>query len=117
MSEPIYWLLALQIEPGQLEFFKAICQKLVESTRLEEGVLNYEWSLSEDGNICHIYERYADSDAIKIHAERVAEDVGQLLQIATPISFVIYGKPDAEVKEMLADLNPTYLIPLAGFTR
>ena len=117
MSEIIYWVLAVRIHPGQQETFKAFSAELIESTRNEVDTLNYEWSLSGDGEVCHIYERYADSRAIMVHIERNGDTVGKLFAVSTPLSFVVYGAPQDEVKAALADLNPVYMTPLDGFSR
>jgi quinol monooxygenase YgiN len=116
-TQEVYWVLTLKIQVGQEEAFRALSAKLVESTSAEEGALNYEWSLSADGGTCHVYERYVDSAAVKIHRQRNGEMVGQLMKLATPASFVLYGAPDDEVKEMLAARNPTVMTPLGGFGR
>jgi quinol monooxygenase YgiN len=116
-SEEVYWLLALKITPGQEAKFKELSAKLVESTKEEEGCLNYEWSLTPDGGTCHIYERYVDSAAIKIHGERSHVLVGQLMGVSTPVSFALYGAPDDEVKRDMAGLNPMLMKPLGGFGR
>jgi quinol monooxygenase YgiN len=39
--------------------------EMVEATRDEPGTLGYEWFLA--GSVCHILERYADSDPVIIH--------------------------------------------------
>ena len=116
-SKEVYWLLVLKITPGQESEFKAISAKLVELTKSEAGALNYEWSLSEDGQVCHVYERYADSGAVKIHGQRSHDLVGQLLAVSTPVSFALYGAPDEEVKAMFAGLKPIFTKPLGGFGR
>jgi hypothetical protein len=117
MSEIVYWLLALKINPGQETEFRTISAKLIESARQEPGCLNYEWTLSEDGQVCHIYERYADSAAVKLHSERNGSLVGQLFNFVTPLSFTIYGSPDEEVKRGLVDMQPVYMKALGGFSR
>jgi quinol monooxygenase YgiN len=117
MTGTISWILALKIHPGQLEPFKALAAKLIESTKSEPGTLNYKWTLNADGTLCHVYERYVDSAAILIHVERNGANVGQLLQIATPESFYLYGSPNDKVRQALADLKPVYMAPLGGFSR
>lgn len=117
MSEAIYWILAVNIHPGKLAEFKEVSAALVKSTRNESGTLAYEWTLSEDEQICHIYERYVDSGAIGTHIENNGERVGRLFAISTPIHFVIYGSPDPKIRAQLADLKPIYMVPLDGFTR
>ncbi len=117
MSKIIYWVLALQIHAGKEERFKALSAQLIESARQEPGTLNYEWSLSQDGAVCHIYERYIDSAAIAVHIERNGPLIGELFGLATPASFYVYGEPDEAIKSGLSDLNPVYLSPLGGFSR
>jgi quinol monooxygenase YgiN len=117
MSKTIYWVIALEILPGQTTPFQEIAAKLIESTRSESGTLAYEWALSENGETCHIFERYVDSAAVKIHLERSAKLVGQLFAVSSPLSFVIYGSPDDEVKRLLADAHPVYMQPIGGFSR
>ena len=67
MSENISWNLRVSIREGQLDNFNALMSEMVESTQSEVGALMYEWFLSEDKTTCHIYERYADSDAVMAH--------------------------------------------------
>jgi quinol monooxygenase YgiN len=116
-SQDVYWLLALKINPGQAAEFKALSERLIESSQEEPGTLHYEWSLSEDGEVCHVHERFADSAAVKIHGQRSHELVGKLMTVSKPLSFALYGAPDAEVKQMFAAMNPLLTKPLGGFGR
>jgi quinol monooxygenase YgiN len=116
-SKEIYWVLVLKISASKEAEFKALSAKLIESTKEEAGALNYEWSLTEDGGTCHIYERYADSAAVKVHLQRSLELVAQIMTVATPQSFALYGASEAEVKAMFSDLNPVFTKPLGGFGR
>lgn len=116
-SDEVYWVLMLKINHGQETQFKATSAKLIASTEQESGCLNYEWSLSADGGTCHIYERYVDSEAVKIHRERNGAMVGELLKSATALSFTLYGSPSEEVKQLMAARNPILMTPLGGFGR
>jgi quinol monooxygenase YgiN len=117
MSEEVYWVVTLKINPGQEAKFKEIREQLIESTKSEAGTLSYEWSLSEDGGTCHIYERYVDSAAAKVHLERSAPLVGQFPTVATRLGFTIYGAPSDEVKQLLSSRGAVILKPLGGFSR
>jgi quinol monooxygenase YgiN len=116
-TKEVYWVLALKINPTQESRFREISAQLVESTQGEVGCLNYEWSLSEDGGTCHVYERYVDSDAVRIHRQRSGAIVKQLMALVTRLSFTLYGSPDADLKQMLADRTPQIMQPLGGFGR
>jgi quinol monooxygenase YgiN len=70
MTETLYWLLELAINPGRFEDLKALIAEMVEATqRNEVGALNYEWAISDDRQVCHVYERYQDSAAGLTHLE------------------------------------------------
>jgi len=59
MSENVYWVLEAAINPGRLEDLNILMAEMVESTQeTEAGALNYEWAISDDQQVCHVYERY-----------------------------------------------------------
>lgn len=119
MSNEVSWMLELSVQPGREKDFQPLMIEMVEATRANEpGTLNYEWSLSSDGATCHIYERYADSAAVMIHAAAFGgKFAGRFLEILKPTRMVVYGEPSKEVKDGLADFAPVYMQPAGGFSR
>ncbi len=118
MSDQIYWLLEVAIQPGKLEDFRAVAQALIASSESEPGTLGYEYYLNADNTVCHIYERYKDSSAVLAHDKSFAPFAERFLQVCTPTRFHLYGKPSEEVKAALAGLNPVYFsTPIGGFSR
>ena len=114
----IYWLVELQIQDGQSDNFKSLMRDMVAATEANEpGTLNYEWSASADGKICHIYERYVDSGAVMKHLGTFGEFAGRFMEVFTPLRFTLYGSPSAEVKDALAAFSPTYMELSDGFSR
>jgi hypothetical protein len=41
----------------------------------------------------------------------------RLMEAVTPAHLVVYGTPNAEVKDSLARLGPVYMAPFGGFRR
>ena len=119
MSDNVYWVLELAIKPDQADAFKAVMSDMVAATEANEpDALNYEWTLSEDGATCHIYERYADSAATMTHlASFGANFAERFLAALEPTRFTVYGNPSAEVREALGAFGPAYMTPTAGFVR
>jgi len=117
MSNQISWILQVAIHPGKLEDFRAVARDLIAKTELETGTLDYEWNLSEDGTICHIFERYQDADALVTHVESFGAFAKRFMEACHPTRFHVYGTPTDEVKAALADLGPVYFSPLGGFSR
>lgn len=119
MKNNVYWMLELEIQAGRENDFRALMAEMVSATQENEtGTLNYEWSTSADGKLCHIYERYADSAAVMTHLGTFGESfAGRFLEVLKPVRFVVYGSPSPAVKDALAGFSPSYMQAVGGFSR
>jgi quinol monooxygenase YgiN len=119
MSENVYWRLSLAVNPGRFEDLKNLMTQMVEATqRNEAGALNYEWAVSEDRQVCDIYERYQDSAAVMRHLEWFSANcAARFMEMVKPTQFVVYGTPRQQVKDALAAFSPVYMAPFGGFSR
>jgi quinol monooxygenase YgiN len=118
MIENISFALELAVNPGPFEDLKTLMAELVAANRKEVGMLTQEWAVSDDGQVCHIYERFQDSAAAIAHLELFGANFAKrLMEIFKPTRIVIYGTPSVEVKDAYAAFNPVYLAPLAGFRK
>jgi quinol monooxygenase YgiN len=117
MSEEISWLLEVAILPGQLDNFRAVSSDLVASSQPEPGTRIYEWFLSADGTIGHIYERYQNSAAVVAHTKSFGPFAERFMQSCRPTHFHVYGSPNEDAKKAIADLGPVYLSLMGGFSR
>ena len=86
-------------------------------TQSEPGTLDYEWNLSEDETVCHIFERYKNVEAVLTHVRSFGLFAERFMQSCRPTRFHVYGPANDEVKAALADLHPVYFSPLGGFSR
>ena len=117
MSTHIYWILEVAIKPGKLADFRAVANDLIAVTKSEPGTLAYEWNLSHGDGVCHIYERYQDSEAMIKHVQSFGNFAARFMEACRPLRFDVYGTPSKEAKAALSDLNPTYFNFLGGFHR
>lgn len=119
MATDVSWMLELNVKPGSEKDFRILVDEMVTATRTNEsGTLNYEWSLSADGSVCHLYERYVDSAAVMTHlATFGAKFASRFLEVLKPVRFTAYGAPSQEVKDALAAFKPVYMKPVGGFSR
>ncbi len=118
MSDVVSWVLEVSIKSGQLDNFKALAEELVQSTRNEPNTLAYEWFLGEDNSNCHIYERYADSDATMTHLGTFGEKFAdRFISLVDITRFAVYGSPNDEVKGVLSGFGATFMGQLNGFAR
>ncbi len=119
MASGVSWLLELNIQEGKGAGLPALIGEMVGATQENEpGTLDYQWSTSADGTVCHIFERYADSDAVMAHLGNFGEHFApRFMDILAPTRFVVYGSPTQEVKDALAGFSPTYMDSAGGFSR
>jgi quinol monooxygenase YgiN len=109
----------MQVAPGRQADLHALMQEMAAATEANEpGTLDYEWSLSEDGTTCHLYERYVDCAAAEIHMATFGERyAARFMALLTPTRVFLYGSPNAAIRDGLAAVGAVYFAPAAGFSR
>ncbi len=119
MSDAIHWVLEVAIEDGQLDAFKALMTEMVAATQANEpGATHYEWYISDDEKTCHIYERYIDSAATMTHLGSFGQNFAErFLAAVAPSRLVVYGDPDAAVRDALAGFGALHMTQIGGFAR
>ena len=117
MSENVYWVFELAINPGRFEDLETLITAMIEATQKNEaGTLNYEWAISDDRQVCHVYERFQDSAAAMAHLESFgANFAARFMELLKPTRLVVYGTPSVQMKDALTGLNPVYMAPFGGF--
>lgn len=104
-----------KVREGQIDAFRALCERFVEKTSSEPECLFYGFSF--DGEQVHCREGYTDSDALLSHLENVAALLGESLQLAEITRVEVHG-PERELQKLrqpLADLNPQFFTLEYGF--
>ncbi len=118
MEGQVSWVIELAVKPGQLEAFKALMEEMVDGTSAEPTTLGYEWFISGDSGTVHIYEKYADSEAMVSHVSGfMAKWAERFLAAVDVTRFTVYGSPDAAARELLDGFGAVYLGPWGGFSR
>jgi quinol monooxygenase YgiN len=118
MEGQVSWVIELAVKPGELGTFKTLMDEMVEGTSAEPTSLNYEWHISGDEGTVHIYEKYADSDAMISHVSGFLEKwAARFLACVDVTRFVVYGSPNDAARKMLDGFGPTYMGPWGGFAR
>lgn len=117
MSENIIWALNAKIKDGEREAFDAVMSDLIEASSKEEGTLHYEWSIAEDQQNFHVYERFKDADAAIAHLGTFGANAERFMAAVDVTGFVVYSKPTPELEAGLAVLNPVYMAPFGGFVK
>ncbi|MEM9635289.1 MAG: antibiotic biosynthesis monooxygenase family protein [Pseudomonadota bacterium] len=115
----ISWVFSVSVKDGALEKLKTLIDKMADHSKsAEPGTLGYQWSISDDGKNAQVHEHYRDSAAALSHLSSFnANFAGPLMELVTPTGMVVFGDPDAALKEAIEGANPIYMQPAGGFVR
>jgi len=107
-----------EVLPGQMDNFRQLVPRLVAAVAEEPGTLVYEWSFHPDQKTYNVMEVYQSSDALAAHLKHLSAGFfKELGQVRKTTSGIVFGSPDAQVKEALTRLDPVYTSPIDGFIR
>jgi len=78
-----------------------------------------EWSFHPDQKTYNVMEVYQNSDALVAHLKHVTSTdfLKELGQVRKTTNAIVFGSPDAQVKEALTRLDPVYTSHIDGFIR
>lgn len=116
MFDNIGWIVEAKIKEGKREEFAAVMEEIVTATRNEEGTLNYQYFVSDDGDVL-VYERFASVEAAHIHIDNWNRFADRWLAAAPGTRMVHLGDLPDELRERHAALQPKMLKPFGGFAR
>ena len=116
MFENIGWIVEAKIKPGQRDAFEAVMKDIVAETEKEEGTLNYQYYVSDDGDVL-VYERFRDVEAAHTHVANWDRQAERWIAAAAPTRMVHLGDLPDDLRERHAALAPLWLKPFGGFAR
>lgn len=116
MFQNFGWIVEAKLKEGKREAFEAVMNSQVRESLTEEGTLNYQYYLSDEGDIL-VYERFKDLEASHIHVDNWDAHAEAWIDAATPTRMVHLGDMPAELRDRHAALTPLWLKPLGGFAR
>jgi quinol monooxygenase YgiN len=103
-----------EVRPGNEDAFRAVCRRMTELVRASEpGMLDYQWYFSDDGSICHAYERVADEEALGAHGHSEAVRIGipQLLALGRFSRFEVHGDLSAATSDYMRGVGAVIYRP------
>lgn len=119
MSKNVSWLLELSIKPDSLRAFDSLRKEMIADVKANEpAAVHYEWYISEDKSICHIYERYSDSAAVMTHLANFGERFAERFFAAVDATrMTVFGEASQEAQNALAQVGATFMNNWDGFVR
>ena len=114
--ENIGWIVEAKVKEGKLEEFREVVNDIVAATLKEGGTLNYQYYVSDDGDVL-VYERFATIESAHIHITNWDHFTSRWLEAAPATRMVHLGNLPDELRERHSALAPKMLKPFGGFTR
>ena len=113
------WVVELAIKSGKGDDFRALANDMVAAIdRNEPGTLHYQLFISADATRAHIYEQYADGEAFKQHLDNFNQHFAQRFGAIVDVTrFTVYGDPNDEIRQLLAEFDAEIMNPLVGLVR
>ncbi|UJP04937.1 MAG: hypothetical protein LZF61_08775 [Nitrosomonas sp.] len=106
-----------RVQIGQIDAFKALCQRFVAQTQNEPLCLYYGFCF--DGDTVYCREGYQGAEGVLAHLANVGSLLQEALKIAELTRLEIHG-PAAELAKLrtpLADYQPQFLVLEHGFRK
>lgn len=114
--ENIGWIGEARIRDGKREEFEQVTKAIVAETTSETGTLNYQYYVSDGGDV-FVYERFADLPSAHKHIDTWEKHVDRWVAAAEPTRMVHLGNLPEALRKRHAELTPLLLKPVAGFPR
>lgn len=90
-------------------------QQLITSAKNEEGTVMYEWTISENNRSVHIYERYQNEAAAKLHLQGWGESGPLFLSVVYMQRVTVYSQLSEEFAKAFAGPSTVFMKPIGGF--
>ncbi|MBH0042824.1 putative quinol monooxygenase [Pseudoalteromonas sp. SWXJZ10B] len=117
MKNHVTWTVQGQIKEGKYDEFLLIMAQLVALAKSEAGTLMYEWTVSEDKHSVHIYERYQDEDAAKVHLAGWDKSGPLFLSVVDMDKITVFSQLSKEFAQAFAGLSTVFMKPVGGFVK
>jgi quinol monooxygenase YgiN len=106
-----------EVIPDQMDNFKKYAKRVLAAVAEEPGTLAFEFSLHPDGKTVDLLEMYQNAEAFVAHVKHMRAVFKPEENPRNPGKIVVFGSPNAEMKEILARRDPVYETYIDGFMR
>ncbi|NMP81257.1 antibiotic biosynthesis monooxygenase [Pseudoalteromonas arctica] len=117
MKNHVTWTVQGQIKEDKYDEFLLVMAQLVALAKSEAGTLMYEWTVSEDKRSVHIYERYQDEDAAKVHLAGWDKSGPLFLSVVDMDKITVFSQLSKEFAQGFAGPSTVFMKPVGGFVK
>jgi len=106
-----------EIRPGRIDDFRAAAAKVIERVKGEPGTLRYDQYLSDDGTRAMNIEVFRDADAFVHHNRNVADLLPAQFDAGPVVHLDVIGETNDAMREELASVAASWLMPFGSIDR
>jgi quinol monooxygenase YgiN len=106
-----------EVQPDQMDNFKKFTKRVLAAVAEEPGTLVFEFSVQPDGKTVDLLEIYQNAEAFVAHVKHMRAEFSQEVSPRKPGKIVVFGSPNAEMKEIIARRDPVYETYIDGLWR
>lgn len=114
MKDQIIIIATLKLIDNKVEALTKVVKDLqAHCLHTEEGMLQYDWYVSEDSDVVKVLETYTDSDAVLFHFDNYKPFVSRMNEYRSFVSLEVYGNASPALRERVKKINAQHFKGIA----
>jgi quinol monooxygenase YgiN len=93
------------VSSSNLEAFKEVAARALETAKSEPGVLQYDWFFDDTHTVCIVRETYRDSHALLAHITTMGQTLDTLADLGGGCELEMFGDPSPLLVDVTAPLH------------
>lgn len=113
-EDRIIIIATLSLIDGQSEALQKVLEDLqAHCARTEEGMLQYDWYLSESSSTIKVLETYVNSEAVMFHFDNYKPFAPRLNEVRSFVSLEVFGNASEALRERVKKINAQHFSKIA----
>lgn len=118
MENRITILVTLKLIENQLDDLRSTVKDLqAHCLKTENGMLQYDWYISDDKKTIKVFETYVNSEAVLFHFDNYKSFSTQLNESRTFVSMEIYGNASEALTRRVSKITPSNYAVIASLNK
>lgn len=106
----------LKLVDNKLADLKEVVEELqAYCAKTEEGMIQYDWYVSDNSNTLKVIESYKNSEAVLFHFDNFKRFADRLNEVRTFVSLEIFGNASEALKLRVAKINAPHYDVISFF--
>lgn len=117
MEDRIILIATLTLLDKRLPQLKAAVKKLQNHcAKTEEGMLQYDWYLSENSDTIKVFETYVNSEAVLFHFDNYKPFASALNESRAFVSLEVFGNASEALRQRVQKINAPHFKAISNFS-